>query len=186
MLAAFDHAGARPRSCVRRRARWTRWRAASSRPPSWRRRRRRRPDSTTSGPSARRSTRPASQHGQSGRLGGAISGHHGPIRLHLKARGCPPHSWGDAQRLRSRREAVALQPEAVEVETSAAFDNAGLVGQLWLDGALQFAAKSGLRQVMMPLQRLLATCSQTIPPVAEPDAPAPSLLNDATASPSQA
>ena len=85
-----------------------------------------------------------------------------------------------------RREAVALQPEAVEVETSAAFDNAGLVGQLWLDGALQFAAKSGLRQVMMPLQRLLATCSHPIPPVAEPDAPAPSLLDDATASPSQA
>ena len=159
MLVAFDHAGARPKSCARRRVRWTRWRAASSRPPSWPRRRRRRPASTTSGPSARRSALRASQHGQSGRLGGAISGHHGPIRLHPKARGYPPHSRGEAQPLRSRRKAVALQPEAVEVETFAASDHAGLVGQLWLDGALQFAAKSGLRQVMMPLQRLLATCS---------------------------
>ena len=33
-----------------------------------------------------------SQHGQSRRLGGAISGHHGLVRLHLKAWGCPPHS----------------------------------------------------------------------------------------------
>ena len=32
------------------------------------------------------------QHGQSGRLGEAIAGHHGLVRLHLKARGCPPHS----------------------------------------------------------------------------------------------
>ena len=33
-----------------------------------------------------------SQHGQSGRLGEAIVGLHGLISLHLKARGCPPHS----------------------------------------------------------------------------------------------
>jgi len=32
------------------------------------------------------------QHGQSGRLGEAIAGLHGLIRLHLKAWGCPPHS----------------------------------------------------------------------------------------------
>ena len=32
------------------------------------------------------------QDGQSGRLGRAIAGHHGLIRLHLEARGCPPHS----------------------------------------------------------------------------------------------
>ena len=32
------------------------------------------------------------QHGQSGRLGEGIAGHHGLISLHLKARGCPPHS----------------------------------------------------------------------------------------------
>ena len=32
------------------------------------------------------------QHGQSGRLGGAIAGHHGLVRLHLKAWGCPPHT----------------------------------------------------------------------------------------------
>jgi len=31
-------------------------------------------------------------HGQSGRLGEAVAGHHGRISLHLKARGCPPHS----------------------------------------------------------------------------------------------
>ena len=34
----------------------------------------------------------ARQHGQSGRLGEAMAGLHGLIRLHLKARGCPPHS----------------------------------------------------------------------------------------------
>ena len=35
----------------------------------------------------------ARQHnGQSGRLGGAIAGHHGLIGLHLEAWGCPPHS----------------------------------------------------------------------------------------------
>jgi len=35
---------------------------------------------------------PVGQDGQSGRLGGAIAGLHGLIRLHLKAWGCPPHS----------------------------------------------------------------------------------------------
>ena len=32
------------------------------------------------------------ERGQSGRLGGAVSGHHGLLRLHLKACGCPAHS----------------------------------------------------------------------------------------------
>ena len=32
------------------------------------------------------------EHGQSGRLGGAMAGHHGLIRLHLKDCGCPRHS----------------------------------------------------------------------------------------------
>jgi len=32
------------------------------------------------------------RHGQSGRLGGAIAGHQGLVRLHLKASDCPPHS----------------------------------------------------------------------------------------------
>tara|TARA_B110001452_G_scaffold258915_2_gene254661 strand:+ start:2827 stop:3840 length:1014 start_codon:yes stop_codon:yes gene_type:complete len=31
-------------------------------------------------------------HGQSGRLGRAVAGHHGLHRLHLKARGCPVHA----------------------------------------------------------------------------------------------
>ena len=31
------------------------------------------------------------EHGQSGRLGGAIAGHQQLIRLRSKARGCPPH-----------------------------------------------------------------------------------------------
>ena len=34
----------------------------------------------------------APQHGQSGRLGKGMSGHHGLLRLHLKASGCPRHS----------------------------------------------------------------------------------------------
>ena len=34
----------------------------------------------------------ALQHGQSGRLGGAMAGHQQLIRLHSKAWGCPPHS----------------------------------------------------------------------------------------------
>ena len=33
----------------------------------------------------------AAEHGQSGRLGEAMAGHYGLIRLHLKAWGCPPH-----------------------------------------------------------------------------------------------
>ena len=32
------------------------------------------------------------QHGQSGRLGEAVAGHHGLVGLHLKALGCPLHS----------------------------------------------------------------------------------------------
>ena len=54
------------------------------------------------------------RRGQSGRLGGATAGHRGLIRLHLTAWGCPPHSGGESQPLRSHREAVALQPEAFE------------------------------------------------------------------------
>ena len=34
----------------------------------------------------------APRRGQSGRLGAAIAGHQRLMRLHLKARGCPPHS----------------------------------------------------------------------------------------------
>jgi len=34
----------------------------------------------------------APRDGPSGRLGGATAGHHGLIRLHLKAWSCPPHS----------------------------------------------------------------------------------------------
>ena len=47
------------------------------------------------------------QHGQSGRLGGGISGHRGPLRVHLKAWGCPPYSGGETERLTSHREDVA-------------------------------------------------------------------------------
>ena len=68
------------------------------------------------------------QHGQSRRLGQRLSGHghHGLISLHLKARGCPPHSGGEAQRLRPLREAVAFQAEAARVDDFAAFDHSGL------------------------------------------------------------
>ena len=47
------------------------------------------------------------QHGQSGRLGRAIAGHHGLVNLHLQA-------WGDSyeatQHLISQRDGVTLQP----------------------------------------------------------------------------
>ena len=39
--------------------------------------------------------------GQSDRLGGAISGHHGLLKVHLRAWGCSKHSGGEAERLRS-------------------------------------------------------------------------------------
>jgi len=34
----------------------------------------------------------AHAHGQSGRFAEAIAGHHGLLRLHLKAWGCPSHA----------------------------------------------------------------------------------------------
>ena len=59
--------------------------------------------------------------GQRGRLGGAISGHHGLVRLPRKARGRPPHSGGEAERLGSHREAVASTPGRVQDADFAAF-----------------------------------------------------------------
>ena len=50
------------------------------------------------------------QHGQRGRLGGAVAGHHGLLGLNRKAWGRPRPSGGEAQCLRSHREAVALAP----------------------------------------------------------------------------
>ena len=50
------------------------------------------PSSRRSAATTSRRTTSAPQHGQSGRLGGARSGHHGLVRLHLNAWGCPPHS----------------------------------------------------------------------------------------------
>ena len=40
---------------------------------------------------AARSARARQHHGQSGRLGGAVSGHHALLRPHPEAQGCPPH-----------------------------------------------------------------------------------------------
>ena len=59
------------------------------------------------------------------RLGGAIAGHHGRSRLHLKAWGCSLYSGGEAQRLRSHREAVVPEPRRAKVTHFAAFDHAG-------------------------------------------------------------
>ena len=67
----------------------------------------------------------ARQHGQSGRLGEATADHHGLHRLRLKACACSIDSEGEAQRLRSHREAVAFQPEAAQVDILAAFDHPG-------------------------------------------------------------
>jgi len=47
---------------------------------------------------------------QSGRLGGATAGHHGLLRLHRKARGCPAGSCEESQWLRCHREAMPLKP----------------------------------------------------------------------------
>ena len=50
------------------------------------------PSSRRSAATTSRRTTSALPRGQSGRLGGARSGHHGLVRLHLNAWGCPPHS----------------------------------------------------------------------------------------------
>ena len=65
----------------------------------------------------------ALQHGQSGRLGGAITGHHGLRRLRSKAWGCPPHSEEGAWRRRSPQEAMDLQPHPAQVVTFTASDH---------------------------------------------------------------
>ena len=62
---------------------------------------------------------------QSGRLGGATAGQHRLLGLHLKAWGRPPYSGGDAQRLRSHREAVTLEPRRTKVTHLAVFDHVG-------------------------------------------------------------
>ena len=55
--------------------------------------------------------------------GGGIAGHHRLFRLHLKAWDRPLHSGGEAQRLRSHREAVALEQRRTKVTHLAAFDH---------------------------------------------------------------
>ena len=60
---------------------------------------------------------------QSGRPGGATAGHHGLYRLHLRARGCSPHSRGEAHHLRPHREAVALEPRRTKLTDLAASDD---------------------------------------------------------------
>ena len=65
------------------------------------------------------------------RLGWAIAGRHGLIRLQLKARGGPPHSVEATHHLRPHREAVALEPEAAHVAIFAAFDHAGAISLVW-------------------------------------------------------
>ena len=85
--------------------------------------------------SARGPSAAALQDGQSGSLGEAIAGHHGLIRLHLKARGCPPHSGAEAQRLRPLREAVSFPPEAAQVDDFAASDHSGAAWNRRGDGA---------------------------------------------------
>ena len=47
--------------------------------------------------------------------------------LHLKAWGCPPHSGGAAEHLRSHRVAVAVEPEAAQVASLTASGHAGTV-----------------------------------------------------------
>jgi len=54
-----------------------------------------------------------------------MSGHHGLLRLPSKARGCSTHSGGGAWHLRPPQEAMALQPEAAQVDVFAAFDHPG-------------------------------------------------------------
>ena len=66
-----------------------------------------------------------SRHGQSGLLGKGVSGPHGLLRLPSKARGCSTHLGGGAWQLRPPQEAVALSPEAAQVDVFAAFDNPG-------------------------------------------------------------
>ena len=65
------------------------------------------------------------QHGHSGRLSGATAGHHGLLRLHLKAWGCTMHSGGEAQQVRFHRGAMAFQTEAAQDADFAAFDHPG-------------------------------------------------------------
>ena len=65
------------------------------------------------------------QHGQSGRLGEAIAGHHGLLRLRSKAWGCSTHSGGGVWCLRPPQKAMALQPQAAKVDVFAAFDRSG-------------------------------------------------------------
>ena len=69
------------------------------------------------------------QDGQSGRLGGATAGLHGPISLHLKAWGCSTHSEGEAWRLRPPQEAMALQPHPAQVVIFTTFDHTGCAVQ---------------------------------------------------------
>ena len=73
-----------------------------------------------------------SQHGQSGLPGKGMSGHkkgmsghHGLLRLPSKARGCSTHSGGGAWHLRPPQEAMALPPEAAQVDVFAVFDHPG-------------------------------------------------------------
>ena len=62
------------------------------------------------------------QHGQSGRLGGAISGLHRLLKVHRKAWGRPPHSGGEAARLGSHRAALSSEPRRTNATDSAASD----------------------------------------------------------------
>jgi len=64
-------------------------------------------------------------------LGGAIPGHHGLLRLQLKAWDCPPHSAEATCHLRSHREAVVLEPKAAQVAIFSAFDHTGLTASSW-------------------------------------------------------
>ena len=60
------------------------------------------------------------QHGQVCRLGGVRAGHHGLLRLHLKAGGCPPQSRESSWPLGSHRNAAALEPDRAPVAIFAA------------------------------------------------------------------
>ena len=56
-------------------------------------------------------------------VGSQLAGPHGLLRLHRRAWGCPAHSGGEAQRLRSHWEAVALEPPRAKATRSAASDH---------------------------------------------------------------
>ena len=116
------------------------------------------------------------EHGQSGRLGSAMAGLHGLHSLRLKAWGCPRHSWGEAKRLRSHREAAAFPQEAAQVAmfTASSSDHAGarVAARVAHVGA---AARGDGRRADVPaaLVRLPAAAAALRLRTRLPDAPPP-------------